>query len=128
MGAARSARRGVADHDQVDGVMAKVAVNVTIDAGEQLSSAADLSSSTLSMILVPQQWTAANLSFLISGDNVDFYDLIDDQTQRAVHTAAPPGCAMPVTGIGGTFVKLRSGLPEHPINQSDVRVVTLLTS
>jgi hypothetical protein len=113
----------------MDGLMAKAAVNVTIAAGAQLSDAADLSSSTLSMILVPQQWTAAKLSFQVSGDNVNFYDLIDDETQRAVHTIAQAGCATPVTAeVGGTFVKLRSGLPEHPINQDDVRVVTLLTN
>jgi hypothetical protein len=108
--------------------MAK-AIIVTIPAGEFISSSADLTNSTLSMIMSPSGWTAANLSFLVSDDNTTFYDLIDDQG-REILRPIKADCATLVPAVitqGAMHVRIRSGSRDGPIAQEADRVFKLIT-
>ena len=108
--------------------MAKpAAISVTIPAGEALSSSAELSRGTLSMILLPTNWQPAHLSFQISADDSQFRDLVDEAGNEVTRLIAG-GCAMPV-GLQRPqcFIRLRSGSRDGPVPQAAACVVTLLT-
>jgi hypothetical protein len=104
-------------------------IQITIPAGQSLSDAADLRTSTLVMILIPTTWADANVSFQVSDDNVTFYDLFQTlglELQRA----ALAGTAIVINQAdtqGAVYFKVRSGSRGVPIVQSADQVLTLIT-
>jgi hypothetical protein len=100
--------------------VARVVVTFVIPAGQVLSAGVDCSEGYLGRIQMPLQWTSANLSFQISHDGVQYYDLLDNNGMEAL-MAVIPGTARMIreepwsSGIG--WWKLRSGPRANPIVQ-----------
>jgi hypothetical protein len=116
--------------------MAKNAISVTIAAGQSISAAADLTSTAAAtVVLVPPGLDAdpngrLNLSFLISDDNVTFYDVFDAQGSELLRTIIP-GCAVnidPSLTSSAMYLKIRSGPRDGPVIQTADRVFKLITS
>jgi hypothetical protein len=92
----------------------------TIAAGESLSDGADCSSGTIVRITVPQEYTAANLTFQVSSDGNFYNDLYNSDGEEVMISAKPN------TGIvvheawtkSINFIKLRSGSGKHPVEQA----------
>lgn len=105
-------------------------VIVTILAGDSVSSAADLSTGAVSMIYVPQDWTAANIGFLVSYDNADFRNLVD---QHGVEILKPTvaGAAVlvdPSQTAAALWLKIRSGPSADPVIQETDSVFRLVVT
>jgi hypothetical protein len=98
----------------------------TIPAGQSLSDGVDCTEGYLARIQMPPAWTPANLSFQISTDGIDYFDLIDHVTGLEALIPVIPGTArmfqqdMWARGIG--WWKLRSGSRAHHIIQTANRV------
>jgi hypothetical protein len=108
--------------------MPKLTLHLTIPAGESLSSSGDLSARSVLLILAPIDWTPANVSFMISDDNISFYNLTDHDGEE-VTRAIKPGCAIMVDSAvtqAATYVAVRSGSAESPIEQEADRTLTLI--
>jgi hypothetical protein len=99
-------------------------VSLIIPAGQVLSAGVDCSEGYLARIQMPSTWNSANLSFQISHDGVQYYDLLDNNGKEAL-MAVIPGTARMVreepwsSGIG--WWKLRSGSRANPIVQDTDR-------
>ena len=63
-------------------------VSVTIPAGEALSDAADLTRGVLVYISV-DAWGVAPMSFQVSANDVEYYDLFDDQGREVMLDISP---------------------------------------
>lgn len=102
----------------------------TIGAGASLSAAVPLGEKTLVGIIVPNGWTAANLSFQASEDDTNFFEL---QTYAgapvAITVPVTTGCYIavdPTQWRGITNVKVRSGTSGTPVNQTSQMALTLV--
>jgi hypothetical protein len=105
--------------------LVKKKVLLTIPAGQALSDSGDLMNGNLVTLLVPLEWTPANISFLVSDDNQTFYDL-HDSTGKEELRAFVAGSAVLVDSTltqGSMFIKIRSGPRYNPVIQRDVRVI-----
>jgi hypothetical protein len=105
--------------------------SVTIPAGEVVSTPLDLTSQAVTMVIAPAEWTAANLSFLISIDGVNFFDLVDAASGVEIARAIQPSSAVKVDESYTRYVnylKVRSGPRDNPIAQEADRVLTLVTT
>lgn len=100
---------------------------VTIANGASLSSVAQLGGSRLLAILVGA-WTSAAISFQVSVDNSNFFDLYD---ATGTEVSIPAGThnkayAAPLELLGFPYIKIRSGLTGAGVNQSGGDDVTLV--
>ena len=97
----------------------------TIANGASLTSAIHLDRNTVLGIGIPASWTAADLTFQGSMDNVTYYDL---------RNAAGVELQVPVTAGDGIsfhpddfrawlYLKIRSGTSATPVNQGADRVL-----
>ena len=95
--------------------------------GLSLSAAIDLGAAKLARITVPAAWTAANLTFQTSPDNVTFSDLYDKAgVEYTVTAAAAHAIAIPVSdNMVGRYIKVRSGTGALPVVQAALRTLTL---
>jgi hypothetical protein len=106
-------------------------VACSIASGQALSAAADLGAFQLTAIITPPAWDNAPLTFQVSVDaGVTFYDFF--VAGRFVETMMPILPAKLYNIALLTFpkniqVKLRSGYPQLPINQSAIRAFSLIT-
>jgi hypothetical protein len=97
----------------------------TIAAGEAISSGVDCTGSSLVRILMPSAWDAAPLSFLMSSDHVNYYDLYHVQVATGIFQPYEVVCPMVVpnsayampasTGIALAWIQLRSGTQSLPV-------------
>ena len=91
----------------------------TITAASSLSSAIDLSAGTLARIFYPRVWTPAVLTFQVSADGADFFDLYDVFGKEVSITVVPGACIR--ISFDWTiilqFVKFRSGSRDFPVDQ-----------
>lgn len=101
-------------------------VTATIPAGEYLSNAIDLSLATAIFIFMPQAWTPAMLSFQISYNNTDFYDLFDESA-REITMNISPATAMrnPAIPAQAGWLRFRSGSRLSPIKQTGDRTIVI---
>ena len=105
-------------------------VNITILSGASLSDVADIRGVQLVSIIMPAAWTAADLSFQSSEDNVTFNDVYDEYDVETFFNAG----ASRFIGlkdnlnilIGANYLKVRSGSTSAAVNQGADRVITLL--
>src|SRR5262245_21405880 len=95
------------------------ALKAQIIAGQSLSSAFDCTIGTLLTITIPMNWTPANVSFQVSADGADYYDVVDDFGNEISRTAVA-GTAL-TFGWGSDWksmhIKIRSGSTKRPVKQ-----------
>jgi hypothetical protein len=100
-----------------------------IASGGSLSGGVDLGEETLVGIIMPSAWTAADITFQVSNDNVTFYNLYDKDAEVTL-TSPDASLAVaidPVNLYPWQYVKVRSGTAATPVNQADARSITLLS-
>lgn len=102
---------------------------VTIASGQSLSGAIALQGYALTRIILPAEWTAADLTFQESLDNSDYYNLspADSDTEYTVEAAASACKIIPPSNLLGAmgYLKVRSGTSGSPVVQEAGRTITL---
>jgi hypothetical protein len=100
-----------------------------ISAGQSLSASFAVGPGELVGIIVPSGWTAANLTFQCSVDNVNFFELYDQfGAEITVTVPVLTGCMLawdPSVKVGG-YLKIRSGTVGSPVNQVSAANLTAL--
>jgi hypothetical protein len=79
-------------------------------------------------IIMPSAWTAANLTFQVSADGTNFFDLHDKyDNEIAVTVAASSGYLLDLADwMTFPYLKIRSGTAAAPVNQAATRNLVLL--
>jgi hypothetical protein len=103
----------------------------TIPAGQSMSNAVDCSGSRIARIILPDSWTAAPLSFLMSTDDITYRPVFHVQvatdtfvSYEVVMPVLAPGAVLLMpqnTGSGLFWVKFRSGTRTAPVVQAAAR-------
>jgi hypothetical protein len=102
-------------------------LDATIAAGASLSNSVDCTTKTPQLISVPPNWTAANMTFQMSGDNTTFYDVVGPDGQE-IDMAAVPGTTVTVPGhwaVAAAYIKVRSGSRNFPVKQAAAATVQI---
>jgi hypothetical protein len=96
---------------------------------ESLSEGVDLGNRTLGAILMPAAWSAADLTFEVSIDGENFFDLLDSEgSEVALTVAADDFLRLNVLDWSAIrYLKLRSGTSGSPVAQEGDRTITLVT-
>ena len=103
---------------------------VTIRAGESESDVVDLTGLVVVVMFAPDDWSPANISFLVSPDKSHWSNLYDVNGVEVIKPI-PPGSAMLIdleTTRYISFMKIRSGPHDNPVPQVDDRSVLLVTA
>ncbi len=107
-------------------------VTATIASGASLSGAADLGTGRLVGLIMPAAWTTAAITFQGSADGANYFDLYDDNIERAIASGsalASRFIALPIADwLMIRSVKLRSGSSASPVPQGADRAITLVTA
>lgn len=104
----------------------------TIANGASQSSVVDLHAVDLLAIQMPAAWTAANLTFLGSADNVTF-DPVKDSGGTEITVTAAASTYIVLSDVlqpelkGVRYLKIRSGTAGAPVNQGAARTLVLIT-
>lgn len=103
-------------------------ITATIAAGESLSSAAQSGTQQVVSILIPSDWDPiAGLSFQISPDNNNYYDVFSNVGSEIIMPAIP-GTAI-ILGASWmqaiSWFKIRSGTRNYPVKQVGQRTLTI---
>jgi predicted transcriptional regulator len=103
-----------------------VIATATIAAGTALSGSIDLSAGAVTMVIVPAQWSGANIGFMVSVDNINFYDLVDALGAEILRLAVAGTAVLvdPSMTQSALYLKIRSGQATHPVIQSSDCVFT----
>ncbi len=105
---------------------------VTIANGASLSGAADLDQYTLAAVVLPGTWTAAALTFQVTYDGTNYFDLSDKDGEVSISSTvavASKAIALePYKFLRVAGVKVRSGTSGTPVNQGGARILTLVYS
>lgn len=102
----------------------------TIAAGQAVSNSVDCGSNFVVGLIMPDAWSPAPLSVLVSIDNVKFYDLFTGESNEFMINVAP-GAIVAVDSdamVMGQYIKLRSGTRKDPVPQTENRLFTVITS
>jgi hypothetical protein len=99
-----------------------------IDLGASLSSAVDLHGQAVLRIDMPATWTAANLTFQVSNDNIAFQNLFDDfGVEVSAQAAASIAIRLqPSDWASVKYLKVRSGTSGTPVVQIAARTINLV--
>lgn len=95
---------------------------VTILAGDSLSNAVDIGArGDIVRIVMPDPWGGGNLTFQISDDGVNYYDL-HDASGAEITIPVRPGAIVPIGNITGQtasieWFKIRAGSSAFPVVQ-----------
>lgn len=102
----------------------RVYTTITIASGQTLSDAADLHGTTLVGFYMPSAWTAANITFKTSQDNVTFADIYDGAGNvKTCTVAASQFIPLDLSNfLGSRYVKLASSA-----SQGADRAITLVS-
>jgi len=102
-------------------------VEVTIAAGESLSTALDIRIDNILSIKVPSTWTAASISFLGSIDDTTF-DEVYTKDNVLFEQAVTAGKLLQLDAIntlGYNHLKIQSGTAASPVNQTVEAVIKM---
>lgn len=109
-----------------------ITTTVTIASGASLSGAADLDQYTLAAVVLPGTWSTAGLTFQVTYDGTNYFDLSDKDGEVAISSSvavASKAIALePYKFLRAAGVKIRSGTSGTPVNQAADRTVTLVYS
>jgi hypothetical protein len=111
--------------------MAKPAIppiTVTIAAATNLSPSIDLTAGSIAYIVCPDVWDAADISFQVSVDNINFYDLFDNEAYEVIRPVVPGGVIALNAALTqpALHAKIRSGSRADPVTQTADRIFTLV--
>lgn len=101
----------------------------TIANGASLSGAVDLGTLRLFAIQMPTSWTSANLTFQVSTDGTNYYNLYDDTGTEVTWTAAASQVIQssnPGRWLAFQYLKVRSGTSGSAVNQGGARTLTFV--
>ena len=111
-------------------VSALETISVTMDAATSLTGAIHLGGLRLFGVIVPSDWTTANLTFQMSPDaGVSWFDLVDqngDGVLLAGKAGAYVAVEKPAQFAPVQYLKIRSGSSLSPVSQSAGRVLQLV--
>ena len=103
---------------------------VTIQAGQSISEAKDLSGASIACVIIPGNWTPASLTFRVGlPTSGGLADLQTPTGTEMVYTVSP-GCAYlfnPWDWAGATLIQFRSGTSASPVAQANTVVLQLIT-
>lgn len=100
-----------------------------IAAGQSLSSVLDLSTTNRGVLrlVMPDDWTDAWLTVLVSPDNVDYHPLVHPDGRPYTITVRPDASVAVDTDVARlAFFKLLSGTVDAPVNQTATRTFTTI--
>jgi hypothetical protein len=109
-----------------------VVIDVTIANNESLSSAAWIWRNnhlgTVAAIVMPADWTAADLTFQASVDNSTYWNVYDaDDAEVTVQAAEDRHIILdPADFAGCPYLKVRSGTSGAAVNQGAARTIQLV--
>jgi hypothetical protein len=108
--------------------MPKSFVTITIPAGQAVSGTLDLTNGSMMSISAPADWTPANVSFLLSADNVTFDNLYDGAGVEIIKPMGPGRAIIidPSLTVGAIYMKIRSGPASNPVLQAADRTFTVV--
>lgn len=100
---------------------------LTITVGTAVSSAVNLAGRTPLRLLVGAAWTAADVTVQVSTDGTTWLDLYDNAAGVYTIKAAASRAVLLKAAelIGVTHLRLRSGTPALPVNQTATATLTL---
>lgn len=105
---------------------------VTIANGASLSDAADLNQYTLAAVVLPSTWTTAGMTFQVTYDGSNYFDLSDEDGEVALSSSvvvASKAIALePYKFLRVAGLKVRSGTSASAVNQGGDRTITLVFS
>jgi hypothetical protein len=90
----------------------------TIAAGQSLSDGLDVSAGDPVAIIMPANWTPANLTFQASVDGLSYVDVFDFDSERIANVT--PGSMVTIAPDWSralAFLKVRSGRHDRPVVQ-----------
>ena len=104
-----------------------VVKTATIANGASLSDAIDCAVARLGRITLPAAWTAAALTFQVSPDGTNWFNLYDAAgTEYTAQAAASRAVIIPVADfLSVRYLKVRSGTSGAPVAQGAERALTL---
>jgi hypothetical protein len=111
-----------------------IIATITIDANDVLSTILDASGCEIVRIMMPDEWTPANLSFRVSqtAASGDFRDLYSSRGNEVLIPCVARACfGLGQEGRGITqssFLRFRSGPSGGPIQQAALRLFTVVMS
>jgi hypothetical protein len=103
--------------------------DATIASGASLSGAVDLGMYRMFAIIMPASWTTANLTFQVSADGTNYFDLYDDTGTEVMFTAAASRVIQnsnPGRWLAFRYLKIRSGTSNSAVNQAAGRTITIV--
>lgn len=108
-------------------------ITTTILNGASLSAAVDLGANCrLKALLMPAAWTAADITFQVSEDNTNFFDMMGDDGNAVKLTGPAAGRWIGLRNdvaramMRVRYLKVQSGVPGTLVTQGADRIMTLL--
>lgn len=102
-------------------------MTVSIANGQSVSSSQYLGS-TISGVILPASWDAADLTVQVSLDNTNWFNLYQRDGTEYLIKAAVSRCALidPVDMGAVPYIRFRSGTSGVPVNQTALRTLTII--
>ncbi|MDE2103763.1 MAG: hypothetical protein KGL39_41380 [Patescibacteria group bacterium] len=111
-------------------VIRSTSIDALIADGTAETAEVDLAGTSLTAIVVPSGWTAANLTFQVSADGTTYADLYSATgSEYVVDVPSGGDCAITVPPLdfeGFRRMKVRSGTSGTPVNQTGAKTLTLI--
>lgn len=104
-------------------------VMASIPLGQSLSGAIPIANAQPVALQMPAAWTAADITFRVSQDDVTYFDVYnDDGVELAVKVGVGRHIVLGLPDFPGIrFMKLRSGTSGTPVNQAAARQINIIT-
>jgi hypothetical protein len=107
----------------------------TIAAGQFLSNAVELATNFVVGIIMPDNWTPARVTILVSVEGLNYYELHNFSAGESTSASefkfnVTPNAMIavdPNTMLMAKYVKLRSGTTDEPVAQEEARTFTIVT-
>ncbi|MDD3182484.1 MAG: hypothetical protein PHD48_06765 [Alphaproteobacteria bacterium] len=102
---------------------------VEIEAGSAITGAINLGGLRLFGIIIPTEWSNANLTFQMSPDaGATWVNVMDQNGSEVLAMAGTSRCIVldPMQFVAFQHLRLRSGTSAAPVSQSVLRTVSLL--
>ncbi len=107
---------------------ARVISTVKISAGTSLSDPVNLSGECLAGIIIPGNWTSADLTFRIGVGGGGLANLVSSSGAEQVFTVAPGEGYLvnPLDWAGAQYIQFRSGTSAAPVVQTQDVVLRII--